>query len=94
MSYDKVIETRNEAFVLMELLKQDHRGMDLFEYAVQQNGIAEGTAKRPFRYFVALAHLHDKCDVVHNDLKAENLFVVGAASGTETATRRRPMSSR
>lgn len=81
MSYDKVIETRNEAFVLMELLKQDHRGMDLFEYAVQQDGIAEATAKRLFRgYFAALAHLHDECNVVHNDLKAENLFVVGAAS--------------
>jgi serine/threonine protein kinase len=84
MAYDKVVETRDEAFVLMELLKDSSRrvGMDLFDYAILQEGISEATARRLFRgYFDALAHLHDTCDVVHNDVKAENLYVMGASRG-------------
>lgn len=72
------METRDEAFVLMELLKDSSgkggAGMDLFDYAILQQGIAEATARRLFRgYFGALAHLHDTCDVVHNDIKVRLL---------------------
>ena len=79
MRFDKVIETDAKAFVLCEFLD----GEDLMSFYLEQvkqveQGMDEATAKHLFRQiFSAFAHLHDQCGVLHNDVKPENLFVVG-----------------
>lgn len=81
MLYDKVIETDGSAFVIMEHLSADGSGMDLFELASLQKGISEALARKLFRgYFAGIAHLHNVCGVIHNDIKAENLYVLGASN--------------
>lgn len=78
MSFDKVIETAAEAFVLCEFLD----GKDLMDF--YGGGLPEATAQHLFRQlFGAMAHLHDECGVVHNDIKPDNLFVVGAGGPTD-----------
>jgi len=81
MRFKKVIETEGEAFVLCEFLD----GMDMYSfYESYQGGVSEAKAKRLFRQILdAFAHLHDTCEVLHNDVKLENLFVVGTSSGEE-----------
>ena len=77
MRFDKVIETDAEAFVLCEFLD----GKDFF--SLYEQGVDEATAKHLFRQiFSAFAHLHDQCGVLHNDVKLENLFVVGTGGTT------------
>ena len=77
MRFDKVIETDDEAFVLCEFLD----GKDFF--SLYEQGVDEATAKHLFRQiFSAFAHLHDQCGVLHNDVKLENLFVVGTGGTT------------
>jgi len=81
MRFDKVIETDDWAFVLCEFLD----GKDLFSFSFEQveQGVDEATAKHLFRQiFSAFAHLHDRCGVLHNDVKPENLFVVGKGGTT------------
>ena len=81
MRFDKVIETDDEAFVLCEFLD----GIDLFSFTFEhsEQGVDEATAKHLFRQiFSAFAHLHDRCGVLHNDVKSENLFVVGVGGTT------------
>ena len=81
MRFDKVIETDDEAFVLCEFLD----GKDLYSFSFEQGeqGVDEATAKHLFRQiFSAFAHLHDRCGVLHNDVKPENLFVVGTGGTT------------
>ena len=77
MRFDKVIETDAEAFVLCEFLD----GEDLMSFYEQ--GVDEATAKHLFhQIFSAFAHLHGQCGVLHNDVKLENLFVVGTGGTT------------
>jgi hypothetical protein len=77
MRFDKVIETDAEAFVLCEFLD----GEDLM--AFYEQGVDEATAKHLFhQIFSAFAHLHGQCGVLHNDVKLENLFVVGTGGTT------------
>jgi len=81
MRFDKVIETDDAAFVLCEFLD----GIDLFTFTFEhfKQGVDEATAKHLFRQiFSAFAHLHDRCGVLHNDVKSENLFVVGVGGTT------------
>ena len=80
MRFEKVIETDDEAFVLCEFLD----GQDLFSFYERfEQGVDEATAKHLFRQiFRAFAHLHDQCGVLHNDVKLENLFVVGTGGTT------------
>jgi hypothetical protein len=81
MRFEKVIETDDAAFVLCEFLD----GIDLFTFTFEhfKQGVDEATAKHLFRQiFSAFAHLHDRCGVLHNDVKSENLFVVGVGGTT------------
>ena len=45
--------------------------------------LPEDTARELFRQiFGAVAFLHDECDVIHNDLKPENIFVLDPGDGS------------
>jgi hypothetical protein len=75
VSYERVIESENTIFVLMELLP----GMDLFDYVLEE-GLTEDQAKGLFRELVeALSHLHEN-KVIHCDIKPENAMVIGDAN--------------
>lgn len=72
VSYERVIESENTIFVLMELLK----GQDLFD-VVASRPLSEDQARPLFVELVeALQHLHSN-GVIHCDIKPENAMVVG-----------------
>ena len=78
--YEKVIETASHIFVIMELIgrRPGQRGIDLFEYIdAEKEGlvISEAEARGIFRQVVgALKHIHDQ-DVIHGDIKPENVML-------------------
>lgn len=72
VSYERVIESENMIFVLMELIA----GKDLFDVVVSQ-ALTEELARPLFTELVeGLQHLHGN-GVIHCDVKPENAMVVG-----------------
>eukprot|EP00933_Yihiella_yeosuensis_P076114 TRINITY_DN85736_c0_g1_i1.p1 TRINITY_DN85736_c0_g1~~TRINITY_DN85736_c0_g1_i1.p1 ORF type:complete len:333 (-),score=47.23 TRINITY_DN85736_c0_g1_i1:33-1007(-) len=73
VGYERVIESEKQIFVLMEYL----RGKDLFD-AVASKVFSEQEARPLFRQMLeGLQHLHD-LQVIHCDLKAENVMLLGS----------------
>lgn len=78
VNYERVIESENTIFVLMELLS----GMDLFD-VVARDGLTEEQAKPLFLDLVeGVQHLHNN-NVIHCDIKPENAVVVGSVKTGE-----------
>lgn len=75
VSYERVIESENMIFVLMELLS----GKDLFDVVCSQK-LTEDQARHLFVQLAeGLKHLHDN-QVIHCDIKPENAMVLGSVS--------------
>lgn len=73
VSYERVIESENMIFVLMELLT----GKDLFDVVSSQK-LTEDQARQLFVQLAeGLKHLHDN-KVIHCDIKPENAMVLGS----------------
>eukprot|EP00440_Ansanella_granifera_P024472 gb/GFBE01026577.1/.p1 GENE.gb/GFBE01026577.1/~~gb/GFBE01026577.1/.p1 ORF type:complete len:595 (+),score=144.50 gb/GFBE01026577.1/:1-1785(+) len=80
VSYERVIESENTIFVLMEYLK----GKDLFDIVCQRQ-LTEAQARPLFKELVeGVQHLH-RSEVIHCDIKPENAMVLGSVDmGTAT----------
>jgi len=73
VTYERVIESEDQIFVLMELIK----GKDLFDVVVQV-GLTESQARGLFSELVeALLYLHER-NIIHCDVKPENAMVLGS----------------
>ncbi|RKO94681.1 kinase-like domain-containing protein, partial [Blyttiomyces helicus] len=69
----QVMETEDECFVVMEYAQ----GGELIEYIAARNHLSEKEARRYFRQIIsAMDHCH-MANVVHRDLKLENLLLNG-----------------
>lgn len=74
--YERVIETKTQIYVLMELID----GKDLFDVlALEDKPLTEDHSRPLFQELTeALAHLHQH-HVVHCDVKPENAMIIGNA---------------
>jgi MAP/microtubule affinity-regulating kinase len=67
----EVIETNNTLYLVMEYINNG----EVFEYLVKNGRMKENVARQKFRQIVsAVQYLHSK-NIIHRDLKAENLLL-------------------
>merc|ERR1712032_307968 len=81
VKYHNVIETEKQIYVLMELIV----GVDLFGHIVDNSGLSEKRACHLFAQMCeAMQFCHDN-DVIHGDMKPENVMVTNEKSDAPTA---------